>query len=335
MFSRNSTLISGNPGETTLLSRSGRQGFYEQGATRNAGETQIINYGDSSIVDVDLYTGPLYLCAGLNADESAYHVCRSPNFIFGVATRATHHFKSRKIDGILGLGLCKTSKLQHFIVSLHEEELIEVGVSLLTIHGLQLPWGEYPKCLRKSFLVIGDNTGTVFQLDGAWSGWNSVVESSSHWIIRLETLVIADQTYTVGLNAIIDSGTTYSYFPENICQALDTALGGAQQELGSSNVLYRREQPIQTVRFDFGSTAMAYPLAMLLDPRPNTTSNAHGEACAYPAFKTANTLTLKGALKKKYCVLGNFFLRGLVAEFEHIRHGQGGRVRFASRKWSA
>ncbi|KAJ7200722.1 hypothetical protein B0H12DRAFT_1288742 [Mycena haematopus] len=142
-------------------------------------------------------------------------------------------------------------------------------------------------------------------------------------VIRLETLVIADQTYTVGLNAIIDSGshfsflgvsgidtiifvgTTYSYFPENICQALHTALGGAQQELDSFNCLYRRKQPIQTVRFDFGSTAMAYRLAMLLDPRPNTISNAHGEACAYPAFKPLNTLTLKEEVLEKQCILGN------------------------------
>ncbi|KAJ7488663.1 aspartic peptidase domain-containing protein [Mycena galericulata] len=331
IFAQHPTLITDMSNATERrLDRTGRQGYYTLGATQNPGEKLTVSYLDGSIVDVDLYTGPLYLRAGLKPDASAFHVCRSPNFIFGVATRATSHFRGRKMDGILGLGFRKTGKLQSFVTSLHHEELIEgkkISNTGLRLVALIL------YCRRKSYLTIGDNTGTAVQLNGVWSPWIPVVESSTHWVIRLESLVIGEETHDIQWNAIIDSGTTFSYLPDVACQRLHAALGGAQTEWGSSRVLYRRNQPSnKTVNFKFSGVQIIRCLADLLDPRINTFEDAQGEAAAYSAFKPMGTVTFNVPEESRgHCILGNFFLRGFIVEFERTNYGSGGRVRFASR----
>jgi hypothetical protein len=123
VFGEDPKIIPSNEGEPerSLVHR-GRQAWYMRGVIRNVGEMETITYGDGSCVgklllslvrvsnqyyhpDVDIHTGPFYLRAGLRSSGSSFRVCRSPNFVFGVATRATEGFKNGRIDGILGLGL--------------------------------------------------------------------------------------------------------------------------------------------------------------------------------------------------------------------------------------
>jgi hypothetical protein len=82
------------------------------------------------------------------------------------------------------------------------------------------------------------------------------------------------------------AGTTFSYFPDVLCQRLHAALGGAQMEWGSSRAVYRRNQPSnKTVNFKFNGVQIIRCLADLLDPRINTFVNVKGEASAHSAFK--------------------------------------------------
>ncbi|KAJ7744796.1 aspartic peptidase domain-containing protein [Mycena maculata] len=307
------------------LNRTGRQGYYLLGATQNRGETAKVLYLEGSGVRLNLYTGPLYLRAGLKPDGSAFHVCRSPNFIFGVATGATYHFGDRKMDGILGLGFRETNRtdnLQIFVTSLYHEEVIERDHFTVAL-------GQNN---QKSYLVIGENTGSAVQVNGVWSPWIPVVESSAHWNIHLESLTIGDDTEPIQLNAILDTGTTYSFFPNVVCQKLDGALGGGQKQPGSSKVLYRRRQRVdKMVDFEFSTGGrIRRCLEDFLDPRLNTFVDVQGEAAAYPAFKPMHISGDKSSSER--CILGNFFLRGLIVEFERTNYvSSGGRIRFASR----
>ncbi|KAJ7733879.1 hypothetical protein B0H14DRAFT_2996009, partial [Mycena olivaceomarginata] len=102
------------------------EAWYIRGAIHNVGEMEMITYGDGSHVDVDIHTGPFYLRAGLRSSGSSFRVCHSPNFVFGVATRATEGFKNGRIDGILDLGLKTGGRMKNFVNSLYREDLIDV-----------------------------------------------------------------------------------------------------------------------------------------------------------------------------------------------------------------
>ncbi|KAJ7726426.1 aspartic peptidase domain-containing protein [Mycena maculata] len=337
IFGEHPTLIQeGNAIERDFV-RIGRKGYYTTGATQNPGEHLTIPYLEGSAVNVDLYTGPFYLRGGLKPDGSSFYVCRSPNFIFGVATAASSHFERRRIDGILGLGFRKTGRPQIFVNSLYQEDLIERDRFTIALG----------KENQTSYLIVGDNTGTAVQLNGAWSAWIPAVSSSMHWMINLESLVIGDETHDMNLRTIIDTGvwtfsdslnfsnegylfagTTYSYLPRAACEFLHKALGG-QGEL-SSKSLYARVQQNMTVNFKFSGVHIVHGLADLLDPRPNTGQGVQGGPSAYGAFKPMRTAIFE-RIPQQCCILGNFFLRGLVVEFERTNYGTGGRVRFASR----
>ncbi|KAJ7483961.1 hypothetical protein B0H11DRAFT_2192943 [Mycena galericulata] len=381
------------------LVRRGRHSWYIRGAIRNGVEVEIITYGDGSCV------GPFYLRAELRSSGSSFRVCRSPNFVFGVGTRATLEFETRRIDGILGLGLQTVGRMQNFANSLYHEDRIDVkcffvytilagtraphdkgaracisqaGCSVATSAPLmcmvmaensltpktsqtprelkvstrvteklsdsQVPESKlyYPDRVKgftialgkkdqRSYLIVGENTaGGVVRLRGeCQSSWIQVLPSARQWEIRLESITIRETTIEVGRTVMLDSGTSYCYLPSPACDALDKALDGRPAS-NSSTHIYPPTQPSETIKFHFNGISVERGFSDMLDPRPNTTPDPNHGPSAKPIFKPAGALADLGT-NREVCILGNFFLRGLVVEFDRTNHAPAGRIRMAAR----
>ncbi|KAJ7469823.1 aspartic peptidase domain-containing protein [Mycena galericulata] len=297
------------------LVRRGRHSWYIRGAIRNGVEVETITYGDGSRVDVDIHTGPFYLRAELRSSGSSFRVCRSPNLVFGVGTRATLEFETRRIDGIFGLGL-----QTNFVNSLYHEDRIDEDRFTIALGRKD----------RRSYLIVGENTaGGAVRLRGEWSSWIQVLPSARQWEIRLESITIRETTIEVGRTVMLDSGTSYCYLPSPACDALGKALDGRPAS-NSSTHIYPRTQPSETIKFQFNGLSVERGFSDMLDPRPNTTPDPNHGPCAKPIFKPAGALADLGT-NREVCILGNFFLRGLVVEFDRTNHAPAGRIRMAAR----
>lgn len=99
------------------------------------------------------------------------------------------------------------------------------------------------------------------------------------------------------------AGTSYSYFPAPACEALDEALDGRLRS-NSSTRIYPRNQPNETIKFQFNGLSVERGFSDMLDPRPNTESDSTGGPSAKPTFKPIGTLTRLG-IDLEICILGN------------------------------
>lgn len=99
------------------------------------------------------------------------------------------------------------------------------------------------------------------------------------------------------------AGTSYSYLRTQACEALDEALGGRVRS-NSSTRIYPRNQPNETIKFQFNGLSVERGFSDMLDPRPNTESDPTGGPSAKPTFKPIGTLTRVG-VDLEICILGN------------------------------
>src|ERR1700761_7381350 len=99
------------------------------------------------------------------------------------------------------------------------------------------------------------------------------------------------------------AGTSYSYLPAIACEALDEALDGRLRS-NSSTRIYPRNQPSETIKFQFNGLSVYRGFSEMLDPRPNTESDSTGGPSAEPTFKPIGTLTRLG-VDLEICILGN------------------------------
>ncbi|KAJ7835235.1 hypothetical protein B0H14DRAFT_3707062 [Mycena olivaceomarginata] len=161
---------------------------------------------------------------------------------------------------------------------------------------------------QKSYLIVGDNAGST--------------------LLSLKSLTIGEKTHKIMKDTVIDSGTTLFYLTVDAFKWLDETLGG-RYSLHGHNMVYPTEQGDEMIKFNFETFSVTRRLSDMLDPRPNARVKIEGQSFAYGAFKPMGSLQLGSSLAT-CCLLGNFFMRGLVVEFERINYGTGGRVRFSS-----
>ncbi|KAJ7791878.1 hypothetical protein B0H14DRAFT_2624591 [Mycena olivaceomarginata] len=156
---------------------------------------------------------------------------------------------------------------------------------------------------KSSYLIVGENTGSAVQLKGEWSPWIRVLPSAQQWDIRLESITVRNKTYGINKDIMLDSGTSYSYFPAPACEALNEALDGRLRS-NSSTRIYPRNQPNETIKFQFNGLSVERCFSDMLDPRPNTESDPTGGPSTKPTFKPIGTLTRLG-VDLEICILGN------------------------------
>ncbi|KAJ7086878.1 aspartic peptidase domain-containing protein [Mycena belliarum] len=332
--SKNPRLIQNNiSNHQDTFNRPPRSALYSSNATLLPGSTTALNYADGCSVEVDHHRGPFFLRAGKHPSEPSYRVCRCPNFRFGVAMAASDHFETRKMDGILGLAITEAHNedMENFVFRLHQADLIDRDRFTIAL-------GE-KKREQASYLIIGDNTDSTqtIGMTGMWTRWLDVVATGPHWKLHLKSLSIDGHTIKIAQSAILDTGTAYSYLPGDVCTLLNQVLRG-EVKIGDPMMVYPRHQPtdkVITLEFD-QNLSLDLSFSKMLDPRPNSrqSTGKSSESSAYGAFKPVGTITeMLGAPGYRCCILGNFFLRGMIVEFERTAsEGTGGRIRFANRK---
>ena len=153
-----------------------------------------VNYGEGSALNGVYFEDLLSFGDGYNKPNQPYKIP------IGCITEETKHFINQSVDGIIGL-----SNSDKTIISyLYNEKLI--------------PHNVFSLCFSrdKGYFTLGDINSSFHQENITYIS----IDSGDHYRTNISKIKVNNDQLNISSQAIIDSGTTLSYFPKNVNEQL-------------------------------------------------------------------------------------------------------------------
>ncbi|KAJ7868395.1 hypothetical protein B0H14DRAFT_2572417 [Mycena olivaceomarginata] len=331
IFGEHPTIL---PGHNALV-RTGTCSGYTTGATRMPGENQSLRYLEGSMVggtEIGWFRLP-------SLPLPKFHIWSGDSGNQTFRTSQNRRYPRPRFPSVGRMELSRLS--QTHVHRSSSEWVLEKCSFRIQRDRFTLALGNEN---RKSFLIVGDNAGSAVQVNGQWSPWIKLVPSARYWTIHLKSLTIGEETHNIDRDVILDSGTTYSFFPTDACESLDIALGGRALLERPSLCTPASSLWIEPSRFDLTEYAFpaALPICWIPDQTPWLRTRCQDKlvpmrhSCPWGTERSMGMFRrgLENVSWGMFCSDVNpiqFFFLGLVVEFERTDYAPGGRVRFASR----
>ncbi|KAJ7174146.1 aspartic peptidase domain-containing protein [Mycena crocata] len=305
-------------GTTRPLPRAPRSCAYYSGADRLQPPARgILEYISTDKLQIELYRGPFFLM-GQNLNK-----CVAKSFTFGVGMSTSATIGVKEMDGILAMGLVKAAPIEQVQPDLFIEALRAGGH--INTQRFTIALGR--SIAQKSFMVIGDPTPSLTAVLRSWTPWVATVSRTS-WAIHLCSIKIAGETYRVAENVILDTGTAFSYLPQETIDWLLVKLGGKLDQHGVPIFPQVPDPASRAVTFEFDNMGyIELDIRWILDGR-NAPERINGQLASKSMFKAGKSTS---ANEETMYFLGNYFFRGLVVEFERLMSSSPGRIRIGFR----
>ncbi|KAF1967574.1 acid protease [Bimuria novae-zelandiae CBS 107.79] len=206
------TWVMGQECESEACGRHNTFGEGDSDTLKTDSKTFSITYGTGSV-------------SGTTATDTIHIGSLSTSLTFGLATNVSQEFNAYPMDGILGLGKgeqASTLGTPQLIDTLFSSKLISSK-----LYGLHL--SRAADGLNDGELTLGSVNEDRYSGDISW--YPALDNDAGFWELAISDAgTDASMTGLTGKSAIIDTGTSFVFLPEDDADALHALIDGAQRD---------------------------------------------------------------------------------------------------------